>query len=346
MDNIQPWLQSTARHLLVNQDRFPSALLLHGRPGIGKSGFGKEVAKTLLCEQPTVLGACAKCSSCHWFSLGNHPDFRFVTPGALAALDASEGAADGDEAPKTKAEQAAARSNEIRIDQLRGLASFCAIGSHRGGRRIILVDPAQTMNLEASNTVLKVLEEPTPGLHFILVCQRPQSLLPTIASRCQELVLPAPEAAQALSWLREQTGLPETDAKRLLRRTGDAPLRARQLAEPAQITAYQAALDAIALLPDTSAVEIAAQLGDANASQVLDIAQHWLLDVERVRVGLAPLQYPEAAARLRALAKRTNAQAVVGAHKVLAEQRALVHHPLNARLFLEESLMAVSGVFS
>ncbi len=327
----------------------PSALLLYGRPGIGKTAFAIDLALTLLCEHSSLeRRPCGECPACQWFAAGNHPDFRLLTPGAYRSgfgLNTADEVAD-ESASATKAAESAAKSQEIRLDQVRSLGSFFSIGAHRNGRRVVVLDPAETLNTESSNAVLKVLEEPTPGLHFILVCQRPSAILPTIASRCQRLALEGPTDAQGAAWLTELAGTSLADAERAMRRCAGAPLRARQLVEPVQMAAYQLTLETISQLPDTGPLEASQGLTDVPMQQVLTIGQHWLLDVEQVRLGIAPTRFPEMATRLRALAKRTDGRRIAKACAALSQHLRLVRHPLNARLFLEDGLIDIGAAFS
>ena len=87
---------------------------------------------------------------------------------------------------------------------MRGLADFVGMSAHQGGRRVVVIHPAEAMNTNAANALLKNLEEPPQGMLFILVSHKPQQLLPTILSRCLSFALPAPDAASATRWLKEQ----------------------------------------------------------------------------------------------------------------------------------------------
>src|SRR5207247_4155502 len=111
---------------------------------------------------------------------------------------------------------------EIKIYQVRELADFLNIRSHRGGLRVALVHPAEEMNINAANALLKALEEPPAGAVFLLVSHRPARLLPTIRSRCVALPVAVPPREAALRWLSGQ-GMP--DAERWLAYAGGAPLR-------------------------------------------------------------------------------------------------------------------------
>jgi DNA polymerase-3 subunit delta' len=140
---------------------------------LGEFEFAQGIAQSLLCETPAAQGrACGACSACLWFSQGNHPDFRLLVPESLLPESREEGA---DPARKEK------KSEQIRIEQVRELADFLSVGTHRGGLRVILAYPADAMNANTQNALLKSLEEPPPATVF-LTTARPEGLLPPCAA--------------------------------------------------------------------------------------------------------------------------------------------------------------------
>src|SRR5262245_19239471 len=212
-----PWHTEAASALLARKDRLPHAMLFCGRAGIGKLAFAEALARTLLCERAGAKGACGKCASCNWMGQGSHPDFRRLEPEILSEAPEQE---EGSEKKKP--------SSEIKIEQVRALADFIAMTSHHGGAKVVLIHPAETLNINAANALLKSLEEPPPGTYFLLVAHRWHQLLPTIRSRCERVALPAPDRKAAHRWLAEQK-LP--DAELALAQAGEAPLAAQQYDE-------------------------------------------------------------------------------------------------------------------
>ncbi|MBK7814448.1 MAG: DNA polymerase III subunit delta' [Rhodocyclaceae bacterium] len=184
------WHEAAWEGLWRASAAIPHAMLLAGPSGIGKGAFAREAVARLLCEHPGPAAACGACPSCHWLAGSNHPDFRHLRP-------ESEVETDGD-APTVEIKKA---SRQIRIEQIRELEEFVFVGSHRGGARVVLIDPADTMNHAAQNALLKILEEPSLNVYFILVTKKIMVLLPTILSRCRVLKLPKPTSRQASDWL-------------------------------------------------------------------------------------------------------------------------------------------------
>ncbi|MFN3713362.1 MAG: DNA polymerase III subunit delta' [Alcanivoracaceae bacterium] len=186
----------------ATDQRLPHALVLSGPAGIGKFRLARAFCEALLCQQPQAGLACGKCQSCHLAVAGSHPDLAVLTP---------------DEGKKS-----------IRIDQVRDLVDFFSRTAQFGGRRLALLTPAESMNRNAQNALLKTLEEPGAGAFLLLLCDQPSRLLPTVRSRCQQRHLPSPDQQMALAWLSEQTGNDDT-ARALLAAAGGAPLKALAL---------------------------------------------------------------------------------------------------------------------
>ena len=185
-NQLYPWQGGTWRQLQQMRTSMPHAILFHGPSGIGKVALAECFAKSLLCEQILSDGhACGRCISCGWFDSYSHPDYRRLRPEALDAADAQANDDDADDEPaeeKSGTKSKRAPSKIIRISQVRDLSGFANISTHRHGNRVVLLYPAETLNTESSNALLKSLEEPHPGTVFLLVSDNPESLLPTILS--------------------------------------------------------------------------------------------------------------------------------------------------------------------
>ena len=142
------------------------------------------LAAAVNCRNAGSSGGCGECPSCHKVAALTHPDVHILV-------------ADGD---------------EIKIDQVRQMQADLALKPFEGAKKILIVDGAESMNPSSANAFLKTLEEPPGETLIVLISPLPQSLLPTIRSRCQEirfLPLPRPILAQALMRKR---GLSEEDS--------------------------------------------------------------------------------------------------------------------------------------
>lgn len=304
-------------------DRLPHALLLHGAPGVGKLALAERFAQLLLCEKREQGRVpCGKCEACRWFLAGNHPDARFVEPEALARHPAITDESDDGQAGEKKNP-----SIQIRIEQTRALAGFVNLASHRGGRRVAIVHPAEDMNTATANSLLKSLEEPPAGAFFVLVSHRPARLLPTIRSRCVSVPVPLPDARAAAAWLAER-GVREPE--RWLAFAGGAPMRALEYATGGRGAAIERVLRAIA----SGDREALGAVEDREALEPLtEVLQKMALD--RAFAALAGSAKYSVSGKA---AGQGDARAWLAYARAMGRYRALVRHPLNPRLFAADML--------
>ncbi|OAM53005.1 DNA polymerase III subunit delta' [Methylovorus sp. MM2] len=332
-EEIYPWQADIWKRLYTARDRLPHALLLRGKPGIGKLDFAIALTRALLCETPKDSGhACNQCASCNWFSQNNHPDYRLLSP----EQDATSGEDDAPVPAKTS------KKTQISIAQVRELGTFLELSSHRNsGRRIILVNPAEGLNQASANALLKVLEEPPQGVIFILVTHQPQRLLPTIMSRCQKIDMPVPDEQAALDWLAEK-GIKE--AKKRLDYAGGSPLlvlgdgeSSNKLTDIWQMLARGAKLDPFALAP------LCVSLGMDVAVNTM---QKWIYDLVACRLAEKIRYHSHLATSLQALAKSVDLAMLLDFQRKLDEARKSANHPLNNELQLESLLLQYIQLFS
>lgn len=210
-----PWNDFAAR---LEQGRLPHALLLSGPAGTGKRQLAERMVAGLLCKRGGPE-ACGECRSCRLLDGGAHPDHFTVRP----------------EPDK----------REITIDAIRGLNAGLVLTTTISPRKVALVEPAEAMNRNAANALLKTLEEPPGHAVMILVADDASRLPATILSRCQALLVHAPERNLAVGWLAAEAGLDEASARLALEATADSPLRARTLVEEELLDRYRALRDAL-----------------------------------------------------------------------------------------------------
>src|SRR5882672_6860390 len=306
------------------RERLPHAVLIQSGEGMGEFEFAQACAQSLLCEKPRPddRQACGSCRACSWFSQGNHPDFRLIVPESMAPESREEGA-----------ELAKKKSEQIRIEQARELADFLAVGTHRGGPRVILIYPAEAMNANTQNALLKNLEEPPPDTIFLLVTTQAERLLASVRSRCLRLALPLPEPAQVLRWLEEQgVERPET----ALAAAGGAPLSALKVVEmEADRLGFIEGLQN----PRFDPIALAESVGRVPLWDLVGWLQRWSYDLLLARVAGRIRYNPDQEAVITATAGRCDAAELAGYLRQLAAARALARHPLNAKLFAEDLLL-------
>jgi DNA polymerase III subunit delta' len=312
ISNEFTWFKSWWDQVSQGLNRRPSALLLLGPKGMGKTEFGLELAAAWLCHSPLGDGsACGRCQSCGWMAARQHPDFRWVRP----EVDADDETAVTARAPQ---EPVAAQdggitpdpsgprndSAPIKIEQIRALTSFANVGSHRGGLRVVLISPANRMNYAAANALLKTLEEPAESLAFILVADSLRGLPATVLSRCRRINL-------------------DIDAHTLAQR---------------QIEQSEAAQWLLPLLAhgEVDPLRWAEVAGKSPPADALELLMQWMTDAGRVKAGLSPRTFLGHEKALKEQSHRIrSAQAWSQTLAEIQKLRAVAEHPLNPKLFYE-----------
>ncbi|GAB1393383.1 DNA polymerase III subunit delta' [Rhodocyclaceae bacterium] len=320
------------RQLTGDDAQLPHAMLFVGKEGVGKRELAEVLAARLLCENHPAPHApgCGSCASCQMWAAGTHPDYRLVQPEAES--EGEEGEVESSPGEKKKA------SKQIRIQQIREIEEFFYIGSHRGGARVCLIDPAESMNAVTANSLLKILEEPTASFYFIMISHRWHGLLPTLISRSRQVMFSPPAEAEANAWLdQNQLG----SAKPWLPFYGHAPLALAQAHQRGQLKALESLL-ADLLVPQDPLAQAAKWEAHVKADGAMSMevlvttVQKWLLDLGLVAQGAAPRYFPHKNKALESLARKLSIPLLMEAHKQVAQIRRLANHPLNARLFLED----------
>ena len=321
----------------MRRANLPHALLIHGRPGLGKTVLARLFARRLLCEGPAGGDLpCGECAACLWFEQGNHPDFRILEPEALFAAEAEHRATEGE--PRKREGEAASR--QIRIDQVRELQDFLTIGTHRGGVRVVVVRPAEAMNVATANALLKSLEEPAPKTAFLLVSSAPDRLLPTVRSRCQKIAVAPAAAAEAVGWLRAR-GL--QDAEAALAYAANAPLAAL---EDAEERAVRDSFVAGRLAGgNRDALELADACQGIAPARVILWLQKWIVDLVLARTAGSIRYHQRHVTALRVLAASLLLERLLRFERSLTEAAAVAQHPLNPRLFLEDVFLRYAHIW-
>lgn len=184
----------------------PHASLLLGNEGTGKRPLAFKLAKFLLCQnadKKTVSNSsyCNQCHSCHLMDAGSHPDY-FVC-------------------------DQEAKGKQIKVDAVRQLNEFLSKTPQISACQVVQIYPIEAMNINASNALLKTLEEPSGESYLLLMAERLGSVLPTIRSRTQRINIHPPSTEVALAWLNER--MPNTSTEDLtlaLRQCAGGPLKA------------------------------------------------------------------------------------------------------------------------
>ena len=330
------WLDVGWAQLQAMRSRLPHALLLSGPAGIGKRVMAEYFAQSLLCENLTASGKpCGECGACHWFADGNHPDYRAVLPEILQPESSQPGDMTADASTDAGAAKSkTAPSKVIKIGQIRALDTFFNVGTHRAGHRVVMVYPADALNVDAGNALLKTLEEPPANTLFLLVTSRINEVLPTIRSRCAKLPLTSPARAHTLAWLASQ-GV--RDPASALAEAGGAPLAAA-IADP-DADFRETLLGALAGERAIDPIALAEKCEKAGATNVCVWLARWTSDLVLCESGLDVRYHPKHSRALKAAAGRMQVAALHAYYRRLMRMRRVSEHPLNTRLFAEELLI-------
>ena len=268
---------------MITSGRLPGALLFAGEEGVGKKRFALEIARTLNCRTPRDGEACGACSSCvriaklnypqredadEWTQIiwTDHPDVALVV------------------APK----------RVLRVEQMRQIEKEANFRPFEGKARVFLIDEADKLNDASANALLKVLEEPPPTSHLILITARPAMLLPTILSRCQMIRFAPLAPAEIESHLLKNKLADSKTAKLRARASGGSIGRALandMVTFTSQRKAMLGVLNALVMSKDCSQLlRSAEQLNEAQYKdefeQRLDVLETLIRDAWMLSVGV------------------------------------------------------------
>jgi DNA polymerase-3 subunit delta' len=324
MSSIYPWQENDWSRLQALRQRLPHGLLFKGAKGIGKFELAMTFAKSLLCQQPDEhYFACEHCPSCHWFEQGSHPDFRLLQS-ELESLDGEE------------TESGKKPSKQISVEQVRALSDFVGMSAHQGGRRIVVIHPAETMNTNSANALLKSLEEPPKDLLFILVSHKPQQLLPTILSRCLSFALPAPDTESAIRWLAQQGVKAPAEA---LAASGFSPLQAVQLDEQLGSEERTKLLQALRQPSALDVFTLAETLQKTEQVLVVQWLQQWSYDLSAIKLAGRLRYHLGDEALIKKLVAPIAPLNLARLQKLLVTAKREAQHTLNPKLFFESLLL-------
>lgn len=294
---------------LIDKDKLPHALLFYGPEGVGKEAAGLELGKYMLCQADDspgdAYGACRK------YSRFEHPDFFFLFPIAKPKKDYTRGeweAAMNDAELKLYREEIESkikdiyyrmnypRASDILIGQVRQVIRKSSLTAHQAGNRFVLISPADRMNKEAQNSLLKLLEEPPEGFYLCLITSRPESLLTTVVSRCQPFYFPPLGTTEILSGLMEFHHAPQDKAQMAAEMADGSFAKALDIfksGNPLRTVAVDEFLSKVVKNNPIEIYKMVKKLAPKNVDkkmtkEILLNVEHWLKDIEMMDNGLNP----------------------------------------------------------
>lgn len=204
----------------IESGRLPHAILIEGDKGTGRHTLAAFTARAAVCEGENK--PCGECRGCRLEHAGTHPDIWTVAP------------EDG--------------KKNITVAQIRSLRSEAYVKPHMSARRVFIIDMADTMNEQAQNALLKVLEEPPGSVLFILIAENKAALLDTVISRCTVLSLSPPEISEAEKYMVANTNYTAEQISPALKETGGNIGAALNLLSGSSSDAVKAAEEFIRLM--------------------------------------------------------------------------------------------------
>ncbi len=320
----------TALERALAAGRLAQAYLVVGPESVGKARLALGLAQALNCQQPQP-GPCGECPQCRRIASGMHPD---VT---VTALEGGR--------------------RVVTIEQVRELQHSLSLRPFEGRCRVAILPDAGRLTAEASNALLKTLEEPAPDTVLILCATSEAEMLPTICSRCRAIALQPVPTGELTAALEQRPGVTQQQALEAAAFARGRPgLALRALADPALLETVGTRLHQ---LRTALALDIAGRLllagalagGSASAEgrttllETLEVWQHWWRDALLVKAGCdGPLVYPaEAAALHQATAQLSLAEL---RQAVTATQQAMrrVAQNANPRLVIDVLLLGLPAV--
>jgi DNA polymerase-3 subunit delta' len=347
---LLPWTREPYERILGDPERQAHAYLLTGQAGLGKSAMAEQLAKALLCpeEEP---GACGHCQSCRIFKSGSHPDLHVLQSDKLTtevnnvfSVYAPRYLEDENIRKKRKKPSA-----DIRIDQVRAVIPDINTRPQMSRCRVIVVNQAEDMNVNAANSLLKSLEEPPPDTYFLLISHEAGRLVPTIRSRCNRVDIRPPDRKIAVEWLSTQlaAGL---DAESLLDSAAGLPLLALAYAQGSEDREIDLVQQMMIRLATKQVDAVYATRELLRTSEPVNLYTHIQKiisgiirqNINRKQPGMKVLTLQEG---LIDLGNRLNFRQLYAYLDMISTEKRLVGGPLDETLAMEESLINWQQMF-
>ena len=318
--NEYPWHQSSWDKVVTarTKNHLPHALLLSGAEGTGKLDFAKKLVTSLLCTSPVNNKACQSCQSCKTYQSGANPDFLNI--------------------------ELLEDKQQISVDQVRQLSQFISYTRSFNAYRVILLNPAERMNQNSANSLLKSLEEPASNTVIILVATHLSRLLPTIKSRCQLITLPSPSKEQAIGWMKEQSSdLSNENAEELLSMSQGHPLTALNITEEDLLQRQEFAEELLSVcLQQKTLTEIAKKWEKFDHAILLNWQITWVQSFIKIQMASQDAVKTETqnfSDTLLQLSKTLSQSHQWALYQQLIIQKKYIHTSVNSLMFIENMLL-------
>lgn len=301
---------------MLKKKTIPTALLFTGVDGIGRQKTAVALGMALNCFNPEGVSACGGCASCRKVISGSHPDIISIKPEGVF----------------------------IKINQVRDISRQLKFAPLEGGWRIVIINDAQAMNLEASNAILKILEEPPKRTIFILTATQTTDLLPTIVSRCQQVAFRPIPQERVTELLIKDRGLDRQTARTLAISTNGSLGKALSVdvekwkAWRSSLIEQVAALSGETIQPLFAFAEALAGAKDRLAD-ALDMMLMWFRDVLIFKVTPDRIINVDFEAKIRLASQRESVISLLKKVEAVHSAQEAISRNANARLTVEVMLL-------
>ena len=274
------WLRPVWNKVSSRWKSLPHGILISGNSGIGKGQLALELVRLLLCTEPNKHQACGQCASCQLLENSVHPDLHVLVP--EAKIDSQPEPIRRHASRYFMSEKGASSTRKpsrvISVDSVRWLSDALATKSGQAGPKVSLIMPADRLNSNSMNALLKLLEEPTADTYLILVSARPYRLAATIRSRCIQLECPTPDPQVVRSWLGDRHPKISIDVSPFAR-CGFGPLQINGIVAAGHQNLFQGLIEKLRgpLLARDNPLLLAQECSAIDIPTALRILQHLAL---------------------------------------------------------------------
>jgi len=318
---VYPWQQTMWETLTTRFPNIGHGLLFYGKQGCGKHAFAKYFLAWVLCLNKQPQGACGECSSCQWLKSDTHPNYVHITT---------------DEENKKQ-------NAKIKIEKIRDLLPF--VQQTGEGWRVIVIEPAEALNLASSNALLKTLEEPGERVVLILLADHYLKLPATIRSRLQHFALDRISYEQATSYLNEHLAeIASVPPELLLGLSNDMPLQAVEIATSDWFAKRQSFLEDWTKVVNQKNMPLfysAKWQKELNFSDFMMLLEYLLGDLICVKLNQPQknidLQYDQ-------LAQNYNLESLFSLYEELQQSKRLVEQNVQTQLIIDQLFIKLMNV--
>lgn len=290
----------------MSQNRLPHALLFYGPEGVGKDAVAIQLAKIINCSSGNS-DSCNKCPDCQKFDSLQHPNLHLVFPLPVGKNESSDSSPieklSSDELSAVQSEIGIKsknlyhnitidRANIIKMTSIREIRRKSSLSVYEKGKRVIVIMNADKMNDEASNALLKTLEEPLENTLLILTTSNKDALLTTIISRCQLVRFDELSEYEINEALRTTAKVDEQQARIISRLANGSYSRALELTGSELNSKRTFVVDfLVAIITQNTlnisreAEKLAKEFNRFEIEQILLLMQMWFRDANAIQLG-------------------------------------------------------------